>query len=51
MTRRFRKEDLNPVFHLQTKSEDNRQLSLELIKQARKTGCLNLSGRLLTSGR
>lgn len=45
-----RRKVLNPIFHLQTKSEDDGKLSIALLKNARKTGQLNLSGRsLLTS--
>lgn len=46
---RFRKE-LNPLFHLRNKPEDEATLSLALIKQARNSGTLNLSGRGLTTG-
>lgn len=45
-----RKKNLNPVFHLQNKKEDEGQLSKGMIKIARKSGCLNLSGRALSSG-
>ncbi|XP_046390373.1 leucine-rich repeat-containing protein 40-like isoform X2 [Ischnura elegans] len=37
--------DLNPVFHLQTKECDAKELSPHLIKLARRSGQLNLSGR------
>ncbi|XP_071445010.1 leucine-rich repeat-containing protein 40-like isoform X2 [Hetaerina americana] len=37
--------DLNPVFHLQTKEFDAKELSPHLIKLARRSGQLNLSGR------
>lgn len=47
---RINKKQLNPVFHLQTKKEDADSLSLNLIKQARNTGVLNLSGRGLANG-
>lgn len=45
-----RKKNLNPVFHLQNKTEDEGQLSKGMIKVARRSGCLNLSGRALASG-
>lgn len=45
-----RKKNLNPVFHLQNKKEDESQLSKGMIKAARNSGCLNLSGRALASG-
>ncbi|KAG4068641.1 hypothetical protein HA402_002332 [Bradysia odoriphaga] len=44
-----RKKNLNPVFHLQNKKEDEGQLSKGMIKIARKSGCLNMSGRALAS--
>lgn len=40
-----------PIFHLQTKEENNGKLSKELIKNARQTGKLNLSGRCLNMGK
>lgn len=46
-----RKKNLNPVFHLQNKKEDEGQLSKGMIKVARKSGSLNLSGRALASGK
>lgn len=42
---------LNPVFHLQTKKEDDGALSQGMIKAARKNGQLNLSGRGLACGK
>lgn len=42
---------LNPVFHLQTKKEDDSQLTRGMIKVVRKTGQLNLSGRSLATGK
>lgn len=45
-----RRKLLNPVFHLQTKEEDDSQLTQGMIKVVRKTGQLNLSGRSLASG-
>lgn len=51
MARRLRGQALNPVFHKQSKIEDEGQLSLGLIKQARNSGSLNLSGRGLATGK
>lgn len=45
-----RRKLLNPVFHLQTKKEDENQLTKGMIKVVRKSGQLNLSGRSLASG-
>lgn len=45
-----RRKLLNPVFHLQTKEEEDGVLSRGLIKIVRRTGQLNLSGRNLTAG-
>lgn len=45
-----RQHRLNPIFHLQTKNDDSSVLSMGMIKQARKSGILNLSGRGLVSG-
>ncbi|XP_066994565.2 leucine-rich repeat-containing protein 40 isoform X2 [Anabrus simplex] len=36
---------INPVFHLQSQDADSKELSAHLIKLARKSGQLNLSGR------
>lgn len=44
-------QNLNPVFHRRDKSEDNKELSQTLLKQARKSGSLNLSGRGLSTGK
>jgi hypothetical protein len=41
---------VNPLFHTQNKDADSKELSRHLIKVARKTGQLNLSGRGLVSG-
>jgi hypothetical protein len=41
---------VNPLFHAQNKDADSEELSSHLIKLARKTGQLNLSGRGLASG-
>lgn len=48
--RNLRGQELNPVFHFQTKKDDNQELSSSLIKNARKTGALKLAGRGLSSG-
>ncbi|KAL3268782.1 hypothetical protein HHI36_007880 [Cryptolaemus montrouzieri] len=40
---------LNPVFHLQTKDEEEKVITREMIKAVRRTGSLNLSGRSLTT--
>lgn len=45
-----RRKLLNPVFHLQTKQEDDNQLTKGMIKVVRRTGQLNLSGRGLGTG-
>lgn len=50
MSRHQRLKQLNPVFHMKQKSEDNEALSRGMIKQALKSGCLNLSGRGLAFG-
>lgn len=46
---RSRRKILNPMFHLQTKEEDDSQLSQGMIKVVLKTGQLNLSGRGLAN--
>lgn len=51
MARRLRGQELNPVFHRQNKKEDEGQLSAAIIKQARNSGTLNLSGRGLSTGK
>ncbi|XP_055849821.1 leucine-rich repeat-containing protein 40 [Episyrphus balteatus] len=48
-SRRPNLRNLNPVFHKREKSEDNSELSHGMIKQARKSGVLNLSGRGLAT--
>lgn len=40
---------ITPVFHLQTKDEEEKVLTNAMIKAIRKTGSLNLSGRSITS--
>uniref|UniRef100_A0A0K8W6D1 Leucine-rich repeat-containing protein 40 n=1 Tax=Bactrocera latifrons TaxID=174628 RepID=A0A0K8W6D1_BACLA len=46
---RSRLGELNPLFHKRNKTEDDKAFPPHLIKQARKTGALQLSGRGLTS--
>lgn len=45
-----RRKLLNPVFHVQTKEEDDSHLTKGMIKIVRRTGQLNLSGRGLATG-
>lgn len=45
-----RRKLLNPIFHLQTKKEDDSVLTQGMIKVVRKSGQLNLSGRSLVNG-
>lgn len=45
-----RRKIVQPVFHLQTTAEDEGKVSIALLKNARKTGQLNLAGRNLQSG-
>lgn len=47
---RIRQQELNPVFHVQKAEEDNQILTRGKIKQALKTGVLNLAGKGLASG-
>lgn len=47
---RSRLGELNPLFHKRNKAEDEKAFPPHLIKQARKTGALQLSGRGLTTG-
>ncbi|XP_030749929.1 leucine-rich repeat-containing protein 40-like [Sitophilus oryzae] len=44
-----RRKIISPVFHLQTKAEDEKHFSKEVVKSVRKTGVLNLSGKHLAS--
>ncbi|XP_062557364.1 leucine-rich repeat-containing protein 40 isoform X1 [Armigeres subalbatus] len=46
---RIRQQELNPVFHWQDKTEDDKVLSKIKIKQALKSGVLNLSGQGLAT--
>lgn len=45
-----RRKLLNPVFHQQTKQEEDSELSRGLIKVVRRTGQLSLTGRNLANG-
>lgn len=46
-----RRKFINPLFHLQTKAEDEKFITKDVIKSVRKTGQLNLFGRHLSSGK
>uniref|UniRef100_A0A182Y318 Disease resistance R13L4/SHOC-2-like LRR domain-containing protein n=1 Tax=Anopheles stephensi TaxID=30069 RepID=A0A182Y318_ANOST len=46
---RIREQELNPVFHFQDKKEDSQLLTRARIKQALKSGVLNLSGKGLAT--
>ncbi|KAL1386798.1 hypothetical protein pipiens_012802 [Culex pipiens pipiens] len=46
---RIRQQELNPVFHWQNKEEDDKVLSKARIKQALKSGVLNLAGQGLAT--
>lgn len=48
---RIRQQELNPVFHWQDKTEDDKVLSKTKIKQALKSGVLNLAGQGLATGK
>lgn len=48
---RIRQQELNPVFHWQNKEEDDKVLSKARIKQALKSGVLNLAGQGLVTGK
>lgn len=48
---RIRKDDLNPIFHFKDKEEDDKVLTKGIIKQALKTGKLELSSKNLKFGR
>ena len=43
-------KQVKSIFHLQNKTEDSKQFSSALLKQARQSGVLNLSGRGLANG-
>ncbi|KAJ8967536.1 hypothetical protein NQ314_002851 [Rhamnusium bicolor] len=44
-----RRKFINPIFHVQTKDEDDNHITKDIIKSVRKTGQLNLSCRHLSS--
>jgi hypothetical protein len=44
------RKKINPVFHTRNQGADSKELSSHLIKLARKSGQLNLSGRGIASG-
>lgn len=46
-----RRKLVSPLFHTQTKTEDCKYLSQEVIKGVKKTGVLNLHGKHLSSGK
>lgn len=46
-----RRKMISPVFHTQTKSEDEKHLSKEVIKTVRRTGVLKLCGKHLAIGK
>lgn len=48
---RIKKDELNPLFHFKTKEEDDKILSECVIKQALKTGKLELSSKDLKFGK
>jgi hypothetical protein len=45
---RIKREDLNPIFYLKTKKDDDNVLTQDLIKSSLKSGNLNLSNRGLS---
>lgn len=47
---RIKKEELNPVFHFKDKTEDDNILTKNLIRQALKTGKLELASKNLKYG-
>jgi hypothetical protein len=48
---RIKKQQLNPLFHLQDAEEDCKVFSKAMVKQAKKSGILNLSGKGLATGK
>lgn len=46
-----RRKLVSPLFHMQTKTEDCKYLSQEVIKGVKKTGVLNLHGKHLSTGK
>lgn len=47
---RIRKDELNPLFHFKDKEEDDKVLTKGVIKQALKTGKLELASKNLKFG-
>lgn len=48
---RIRRDELNPLFHFKDKEEDDKLLTLNVMKQALKTGKLELSSKNLKFGK
>lgn len=47
---RINRDELNPVFHFKDKEEDDKVLTKGVIKNAQKTGKLELNNKNLKSG-
>lgn len=47
---RIKKDELNPIFHFKEKEEDDKVLTVGVIKQALKSGKLELSAKNLKFG-
>lgn len=48
---RIKKEELNPVFHFKDKEEDDKILTSQIIKQALKTGKVEIAGKNLKNSK
>jgi hypothetical protein len=48
---KINRNQLNPLFHLQDKKEDCKVLSKAMIKQAKKSGILNMASKGLGTGK
>ena len=48
---RIKKEELNPVFHFKDKAEDDKILTPQIIKQALKTGKIEIVGKNLKNSK
>lgn len=48
---RIRRDELNPLFHFKDKEEDDKLLTLNVMKQALKSGKLELSSKNLKFGK
>lgn len=46
-----RRKIVNPLFHLQTKDENDRHITPDVVKRVRSTGQLNLSSKHLSTGK